>query len=61
MDRAARSLAELPVSQWSGWVVYLLEALDSEALGRLPSQEANRTDWLDKVRAAIKCRLAGRW
>jgi len=30
-DAAAEAIATLPVEQWPGWAVYLLEALDTKA------------------------------
>ena len=56
LDKAAARFAELPVEEWAGWVVYLLEALDAQRRTK-PVR-----DWLAPVRDAALTRLSGsRW
>jgi hypothetical protein len=55
-ETAARTIAELPVYGWPGWVAYVLEVLDGEA------DDAEYRQVLERLRVAITTRLeAGRW
>ena len=54
LDKAGVGFVELPIDQWAGWIVYLLEALDA-ASKDMPQFE----DWLGGVRDAVITRLSG--
>jgi len=64
VDEAARAIASLDVTQWASWVVYLLEALDTDldTLHGLKPQEwqTEQTLLLMAVRDAIEGRLLAR-
>ena len=60
MERVGELLAELPVNQWPGWVLYLLEVLDGQA-----NESGEQYDYLEtliRISGDIATRLElGRW
>jgi hypothetical protein len=60
LDRAAGLVAELPMRQWVGWVLYLLETLDGHANER--GEQYDYIEALIRISGAIARRLElGQW
>ena len=56
LEQTAITMANLPPAQWSGWIVYLLEALDGKA------SSADYQAALETILDDIATRLnEGRW
>lgn len=56
-EPAAKAIAALPISSWSGWVTYILEALQGEA-----GNDADYIEMIDSVAKPLNARLnEGRW
>jgi hypothetical protein len=60
MERVGELLAELPVKQWAGWALYLLEVLDGQANAR--GEQYDYLEVLIRISSATAARLElGRW
>jgi len=62
LDQAASDITILPCCEWAGWVIYLLERLNTICAGQLEIGEANPKDFfgiavLEPVEDAIMQRL----
>ena len=59
-DEAAKAIAALPIEQWPGWALYLLECLDDILCERHMDQERHRT--LEQIERILQGRLQqGQW
>jgi hypothetical protein len=54
-DAAVRAIATLPIERWSGWAIYMLEALD--ARHELQDMDATRDLIVRQVTEAAQTRL----
>lgn len=60
LEQAAGLLAELPMKQWAGWVLYLLGVLDGQANER--REQYDYLEVLIRISSATATRLElGRW
>jgi hypothetical protein len=60
MERVGELVAELPMKQWAGWVLYLLEVLDGQANDR--GEQYDYLEVLIRISSATATRLElGRW
>lgn len=59
-DEAAQAIAALPIEQWPGWALYLLEHLDAILCEKHTDQERHKM--LEQVERILQGRLQlGRW
>lgn len=59
-DEAAKAIATLPIEQWSGWALYLLERLDDILCERY--MDCKRDRMLEQVERILQERVQqGRW
>jgi hypothetical protein len=59
-DGAAKAIAMLPIEQWSGWALYLLECLDDILCERYMDDERDRM--LQQIERILQGRMQqGRW
>lgn len=59
-DEAAKAIATLPIEQWSGWALHLLDCVDDILCERYMDSE--RDGILERVERILQARIQqGRW